>query len=69
MKGKGRVVRGLRHCKEIVTYITNLLVLRQVDEHRHKVALEVVHLHHLGKVAKLTAGSSVKFYTLGTLLM
>ena len=49
---------GLRHCKEIVTYITNLLVLRQVDEHRHKVALKVVHLHHLSKVAQLATGSS-----------
>ena len=44
---------GLRHCKEIVTYITNLLVLRQVDEHRHQVALEVLHLHHLGEVPEL----------------
>ena len=57
-------VKGLRQCKEIVTYITNLLVLRQVDEHRHKVALEVVHLHHLGKVTQLATCSSVKFYTL-----
>ena len=47
----------------MVTYITNLLVLRQVDEHGHKVALEVVHLHHLCKVTKLSAGSSVTNYT------
>ena len=61
-KGEGRVVRGLRHCKEIVTYITNLLVLRQVDEHRHEVTLEVVHLHHLGKIAKFAASRSVTVY-------
>ena len=58
-----KVVKGLRQCKEImVTYITNLLVLRQVDEHRHKIALEVIHLHNLGKVAQLSAGSSVTNY-------
>ena len=40
-----------------MTYITDLLVLRQVHEHGHQVGLEVLHLHGLGKLSQLATSS------------
>ena len=51
----------------MATYITNLLVLGQVDKHGDEVGLEILHLHHLREVTQLPARSSgdkqvLKFY-------
>ena len=54
MSGTGKGLLAYRD----VTYITNLLILGQVDEHRHQVALEVLHLHHLGEVPELATRGS-----------
>ena len=42
----------------MATYITNLLVLGQVDKHGDEVGLEILHLHHLREVTQLPARSS-----------
>ena len=42
----------------MATYITNLLVLCQVDKHGDEVGLEVLHLHHLREVTQLPARRS-----------
>ena len=42
----------------MATYITNLLVLCQVDKHGDEVGLEILHLHHLREVTQLPARSS-----------
>ena len=42
----------------MATYITNLLVLGQVDKHGDEVGLEILHLHHLREVTQLPARGS-----------
>ena len=44
-----------------MTYITDLLVLRQVHEHGHQVRLEVLHFNCLSKLSQLSTGCPVYY--------
>ena len=40
----------------VVTYITNLIVLCQVDEHWNQVRLEIFNLNNLGEISEFSTG-------------